>query len=71
MLRLTTAFTVIDRVFVSSPPALVAFTVKVEVPVPEGVPLIVFPDRLKPLGKLPLKMLHVIGVVPVADKFWL
>jgi len=40
--------------------------VKLASPVVVGVPLIVpLPDSVNPSGKLPLDMLHVIGVSPV------
>jgi len=54
------------RALVLSPAVLDALTVKLEVPVVVGVPLIVAPDKVNPAGKLPLTILHVIGPVPVA-----
>jgi hypothetical protein len=37
--------------------------------VPEIVPLLAF--KLKPVGRLPLEIVHVIGVDPVATSLWL
>ena len=61
---------IIDNVFVPSPALLVALTVKLDVPAVVGVPDIVPVDELivKPAGKLPLDIDHVIGVVPVAAR---
>ena len=36
-----------------------------------GVPDIVLPERDKPSGNVPLSMLHVMGVSPVAASVWL
>jgi hypothetical protein len=46
--------------------ASVTFTVKLDVPVAEGVPEItpVLAFSVRPAGKLPLLMLHVYGVTP-------
>ena len=66
------AETIIVKAFVSFPTLLVAFTVKLKVPVVVGVPDItpaVESDKL--LGKLPLSNVHEIGVVPVAVNVWL
>ena len=64
---------VIDSSFVSLPALLVALTVKVELPAAVGVPLIlpVSLFRLRPAGRLPLSMLHVMGAVPSAVRVWL
>ena len=58
---------------VSLPEALVAFTVKLAVSTVVGVPLItpVSLSSERPAGKLPLSMLQVIGVSPVAARVWL
>jgi hypothetical protein len=63
---------VIDNCLVTFPAALVAPTVKVDVPVVVGIPAItpVVGARLKPVGKLPI-MLHSMGVVPIAASVWL
>ena len=59
--------------FVSFPALFVALTVKLNVPAVVGVPVIapLIPFKLKPAGRLPLAILHVIGVVPVAVRVWL
>jgi hypothetical protein len=63
---------VIDNAFVSLPPPFVAFTVKLNVPVAEGVPEITpAVERVKPVGNEPLSRVHVIGVEPVAVRVWL
>ena len=54
------------RLLVASPATLTAFTVMLAVTAVVGVPLIVFPLRLRPAGRVPEDTLHVIGVVPVA-----
>ena len=41
------------------------------VPAAVGVPEMVLPDKLRPSGRLPLSMLHVMGVSPVAARVWL
>jgi hypothetical protein len=65
----------IESAFVFSPPAFSAFTVKFDVPAAFGVPDItpVAGTRVKPPGKvpLPLTILHVMGVSPVASRVWL
>jgi hypothetical protein len=62
------AVIVIDNTFVALPAALVALTVKLEVPCAVGVPDITpAVDRLSPVGSVPLCNDHVIGVEPVAD----
>ena len=64
---------VIDSSFVSLPTLFSALTVNLAVPSAVGVPLI-SPEslfRLRPAGRLPLSMLHVIGTVPVAIRVWL
>ena len=61
------AITVMDNAFVSLPALLVAFTVKLEVPAAVGVPEINPADEsVKPVGRLPLCNVHVMGVSPVA-----
>ena len=68
----TEELTVIESDFVALPAALVALTVKLNVPLDVGVPEIVpLDERLRPPGNEPLWMLHVIGVVPVAARVWL
>ena len=59
--------------FVSLPALLVALTVKVELPAVVGVPLIspVSLFRLRPSGRAPPLMLHLMGVVPLAVRVWL
>ena len=57
--------------FVSVPYAFSAFTVKVKLQAAVGVPRIVSPVRVRPAGRLPLEIVHVIGVLPVAASFWL
>jgi hypothetical protein len=59
---------VIDNAFVSLPALLVAFTVKLNVPIAVGVPEIVPPEySVSPFGRLPLANDHVKGAVPVAS----
>ena len=52
---------------------LAACTTKLKLPgvvgVPERTPVLLF--RLRPAGSVPLVILHVIGVVPLAVKLWL
>ena len=57
-----------DNCLVTEPAAFRARTVKVNVPASVGVPVIVPVAvlRVKPPGKAPTVMLHVIGAVPVA-----
>ena len=62
---------VMDNCFVLLPAALVALTVKVDVPAVVGVPEIALPVRLKPAGNVPFSRLHVMGVSPVAASVWL
>ena len=59
--------------FVSFPALFVALTVKFDVPAVVGVPVIAPVDvfKLRPPGRLPLAIAHVIGVVPVAARVWL
>ena len=59
--------TVRERVLVALPALFAAFAVKLYVPAFVGVPLI-FPAELRdrPVGRLPLERLHVMGVVPEA-----
>ena len=56
------------RAFVPFPALLVALTVKLNVPVAVGVPVIapVAVFKLNPVGSLPLLIAQVIGAVPVA-----
>jgi hypothetical protein len=56
------------RALVVFPAELFALTVKLDVPVAVGVPVIapVVAFKLKPVGNLPLAIAQVIGVVPVA-----
>ena len=58
---------------VTFPAEFVALTVKLDVPAVVGVPVIapVVPFKFKPVGRLPLAIAHVIGVVPVALSVWL
>ena len=53
--------------------ALAAWTTKLKLPVAVGVPerTPLLPFRVRPVGGVPLVMLQVIGVVPVAVKLWL
>ena len=55
------------------PTAFVALTVKLNVPIVVGVPVIapVVSFKLRPAGNVPLAIDHVIGVVPVAVSLWL
>ena len=64
---------VIDSSFVSLPALFSALTVKLAVPAAVGVPLIspVASSSVRPAGRLPLSMPHVMGVVPVALRVWL
>jgi hypothetical protein len=61
------------RGFVSFPAVFVALTEKFDVPAAVGVPVIVplLEFRLKPAGRIPLEILHVIGVEPEAASIWL
>jgi hypothetical protein len=55
------------------PAEFVALTVKLNVPIVVGTPVIApfVAFKLKPAGSVPFDIAHVIGVVPVADSFWL
>ena len=59
--------------FVSFPALFVALIVMFDVTAVNGVPDIVpvLTFKPKPAGRLPLVILHVIGVVPVAARVWL
>ena len=52
---------------------LAACATKLKLPavvgVPERTPVLAF--RVRPVGCVPLEMLHVIGAVPLAVKLWL
>jgi hypothetical protein len=63
-------FITMFRDLVALPTLFVAMTVKLDVPAVVGVPDIapVVPFKLKPAGRLPLAIDHVIGVVPVARR---
>jgi hypothetical protein len=67
------AVMVIESGFVALPVLLIALTVKSDSPSVVGVPEImpVVSARLKPAGKLPLSIFHVMGVSPVAASVWL
>jgi len=58
---------------VAFPALFVALTVKLNVVAVVGVPVIAPVDvfKLRPPGRLPLAIAHVIGVVPVAARVWL
>ena len=64
---------VIDSSFVSLPALFSAVTVNLTVPSAVGVPLIlpVSLFRLRPSGRAPPLMLHLMGVVPSAVRVWL
>jgi phosphohistidine swiveling domain-containing protein len=65
---------VMDKALVAFPAALVALTVKVDIPCVVGVPEItpVVPARSKPTGNVvPPSRLHVMGASPVAVSVWL
>ena len=61
------------RALVTFPATFVALTVKLKVAAVVGVPVIapVVAFKLKPVGRLPLAIAQVIGVVPVARSTWL
>ena len=59
------------KAMVSLPVLFVALTVNANVPAVVGVPEMVLPDKLRPSGRSPLSMLHVIGESPVASSVWL
>ena len=67
------AETTILRFNVAFPAEFVALTVKLNVPVAVGVPVIApfAALRINPAGSAPLPISHVIGVVPVAASLWL
>ena len=66
------ALIVMVKFFVSLPLALVALTTKEVVPVAVGVQEIVPEEESdKPFGNVPLSLLHVMGVSPVAVNVWL
>ena len=56
------------RFLMALPAELVAQTEKLDVPAVVGVPVIVplAVFKFSPVGRLPLNIAHVIGVVPVA-----
>ena len=57
---------------VAFPAVFAALAVKLNVPAADGVPEITpLLFRLKPVGRLPTEIDHVIGVVPVAARVWL
>ena len=63
---------VIESAWVSKFATFSALTVKLDVPSAVGVPDITPAlESVKPLGKLPLVIVHVMGVVPVACNVWL
>ena len=61
------------RALVLFPAEFVTLTVKPNVPIAVGVPVIAPLDafRLKPVGSAPLLIVQFIGVVPVAVSLWL
>ena len=63
----------IDSSFVSLPALFSALTVNLAVPSAVGVPLIspVVSFSVRPSGRAPPLMLHLMGVVPVAVRVWL
>ena len=65
--------TTILRFVVAFPAAFVALTVKLDVPIAFGTPVIapVAASKFKPAGSVPLDIDQVIGVVPVARSVWL
>ena len=68
-----TAVTTMLRALVPLPVAFVALTVKLNVPIAVGVPVIapVASFKLRPAGSVRLEIDQVIGVVPVASRVWL
>jgi hypothetical protein len=62
------AFMTMLSALVALPTLFVALTVKLNVPAVVGVPVIapVLEFKLKPAGRLPTVIDHVIGAVPVA-----
>ena len=63
----------IDSSFVSLPALFSTLTVKLAVPAAVGVPLIlpVVSSSVRPSGRAPPIMFHVMGVVPSAVRVWL
>ena len=59
--------------FVAFPTEFVALTVKLNVPVAVGIPVIapLVAFRFRPVGSAPFPIDQVIGVVPVAASLWL
>ena len=65
--RLTTML----RACVSCPSPFSALRVNMNVPTAVGVPLIVLPESVRPDGRLPLAIVHAMGVSPSAVSVWL
>lgn len=67
------AVTVMLNAWLATPPTLVALTVPLNVPATDGMPLNTPLVLLivRPVGSMPVAMLQVIGVLPVAAKVWL
>ena len=63
----------IIRFLVVFPAEFVALAIKLNSPVTVGIPVIAPVDafKFKPVGRRPLSISHVIGVVPVAVSLWL
>jgi len=62
----------LNAIVASGETPFTALTVKLNVPAAVGVPEITPPlERLKPPGRVPLAMLHVMGVSPLAVRVWL
>ena len=61
------------RAFILFPAEFVALTVKLKVPIAVGVPEItpVVSFKTKSVGNLPLEIVQLTGVVPVAASVWL
>ena len=68
-----TAVTTMLRVLVPLPVAFVALTVKLNVPIAVGVPVMapVVSFKLRPVGSVRLEIDQVIGFEPVAASVWL
>jgi len=68
-----TAVTTMLRVLVPLPVAFVALTVKLNVPIAVGVPVMapVVSFKLSPVGSVRLEIDQVIGFVPFAVSVWL
>jgi len=68
-----TAVTTMLRVLVPLPVAFVALTVKLNVPIAVGVPVMapVVSFKLRPVGSVRLEIDQVIGFEPVAVSIWL